>query len=192
MSRELLDKFRRAAAGAVPLEPPPDRTEAAVLVLADPESHGLPLLFLRRADHLRLHAGQIGFPGGSREPEDPDIVATALREAQEEVGVEAGNVEVVGILPPRVTHRSDRWLTPVLGVQRRPFVVRGDGYEVAEWFWVPLLELRRAPHRIEERPAPDGAPREVHFFEAGGRTIWGVTGAIVQDLLDRLERPAPD
>jgi 8-oxo-dGTP pyrophosphatase MutT (NUDIX family) len=187
---QLLDQLRGAVTTpTTTVGPPPGRAEAAVLLLADPGDDGLPLLFVRRADHLRLHAGQIGFPGGSREPGDSDIVATALREAGEEVGVEPDNVEVLGALPARLTRRSDLWLTPVVGLQRHRFAVRGDGYEVAEWFWLPLDTLRRAPHRVEERGAEGGHPGRVHYFEAEGRTIWGVTGGIVSDLLERLGSP---
>jgi 8-oxo-dGTP pyrophosphatase MutT (NUDIX family) len=183
----LVDRFRRAAGTASPSPSPAGEREAAVLVLADPEREGVPLLFVRRADHLRFHAGQFGFPGGSREPSDADVVRTALREAAEEVGVDPAAVEVVGALPPRLTRRSDLWLTPVLALQRRPITVRGDGYEVAEWFWLPLASLRTAPYRVEEMGSEDGKPHRVHFFEIEGRTIWGVTGAIIHDLLERLE-----
>lgn len=188
MTAELVDHLRRALAlprsGAEP--PPAGRREAAVLLLADPAREGAPVLFVRRAAHLRQHAGQIGLPGGSREPADRDVVATALREAGEEVGVEPGNVEVLGSLAPRLTHRSQLWLTPVIGVQLHPFAVRGDGYEVAEWFWVPLAELRRAPHRVERWERYGEPPRDVHHYQAAGRIIWGVTGQILHDLFELL------
>ncbi len=187
-SANLIDALRRAVTrdpDASPA-PPPDKREAAVLLLADPTSEGLPLLFLRRTDHLRFHAGQIGFPGGSREPSDPDIVATALREAREEIGLDPANVEVLGLLPSRLTRRSDLWLTPVIGLRRAPFAIRGDGYEVAEWFWVRITTLRDAPHRVEAMGAAGEQRIPVHFFDAEGRVIWGVTGQIVHDLLERL------
>jgi len=155
-------------------------------MLFDPAEAALPLLFVRRADHLRLHAGQIGLPGGSRETSDQDIVATALRETAEEVGVPPADVEVIGRLPPRLTHRSDLWLTPIAGLQRRPVTPRGDGNEVAEWFRLPLADLVRADHRVEEWDAAGGEKRLVHHYELAGRIIWGVTGAIVHDLLERL------
>jgi 8-oxo-dGTP pyrophosphatase MutT (NUDIX family) len=185
---DLVAALRRAVSPAPeqPAAPPQGKREAAVLLLADPSATGLPLLFVRRTDHLRFHAGQIGFPGGSREPGDADLVATALRESEEEIGLDPANVEVLGFLPPRLTRRSDLWLTPVVGLRREPFAVRGDGYEVAEWFWVPLATLRDAPHRVEEVRTVGEEAQRVHFFDAEGRMIWGVTGQIVADLLDRL------
>lgn len=186
MTAELIDRLRRAVGEPAPDLPPPGKRQAAVLMLFDPASEGLPLLFVQRADHLRLHPGQIGFPGGSREPGDADLTATALREAAEEVGLSPDDVEVVGSLPSRLTRRSDLWLTPVAGLLRGPFRVRGDGYEVADWFWLPLATLVAAPHRVETWAGDAGAERLIHYYEAGGRTIWGVTGGIIHDLLDRL------
>ena len=118
-------------------------------------------------------------------------MATALREADEEVGLDPSCVEILGALPPRLTHRSDLWLTPIAGLQRRPFTVRGDGHEVAEWFWVPLGALLTAPHRTEERTSEGGQHHLVHHYEAEGRTIWGVTGGIVHDLLERPDAWLP-
>jgi 8-oxo-dGTP pyrophosphatase MutT (NUDIX family) len=187
MSGGLTDRLRRAlGAPAAAGPPPPGKREAAVLMLFDPARAGLPLLFVRRADHLRLHAGQIALPGGSREKGDRDAVATALREAGEEVGLDPSDVEIIGALPPRLTNRSDLWLTPVAGLQRRPFTIRGDGHEVAEWFWLPLEGLMTAAHRVEHWGREGSGPRPVHFYELEGRTVWGVTGAIVHDLLERL------
>ena len=189
MTSELLARLRKALAGPAPkAPPPPGKREAAVLMLFDPAREGIPLLFVRRADHLRLHAGQIGLPGGSREHGDRDIVATALREAGEEVGVDPADVEVIGSLPARLTHRSDLRLTPIAALQRRPFEVRGDGFEVAEWFWLPLHNLLAAGHRSEAWTAEPGETRLVHHYEVEGRTIWGVTGGIVHDLLERFGR----
>lgn len=158
-----------------------------MLLLFDSASERLPLLFMLRSSDLRHHAGQIGFPGGSSETSDSDVIATALREAHEEVGVSPDNVEVLGLLPAFITAVSDLWLTPVIGLQRSPWEVQPDRHEVADWFRVDLAELMTAPHqtRTLER---DGAARQVHFYEAGGRTIWGVTGAILHELMRRLGR----
>jgi 8-oxo-dGTP pyrophosphatase MutT (NUDIX family) len=160
---------------------------ASVLLLCDPSKPGVPLLFVLRSPDLREHPGQIAFPGGSAEPDDADVVATALREANEELGIDPENVEVLGLLSPFATVVSDRWLTPVIGLERSPSQLRGDGFEVAEWFRIDIADLLVAPHsvRVLER---DGVRRNVHFYEASQRVIWGVTGGILHELLVLLGR----
>jgi 8-oxo-dGTP pyrophosphatase MutT (NUDIX family) len=185
----LLDRLRAAVAmPTAPLPPPPGgRARASVLLLFDPESARLPLLFMLRSSELRFHAGQIAFPGGTAEDFDGDVVATALREAGEEVGVQPGNVEVIGLLSPLITATSERWLTPVVGLQRNAWEVRSDPYEVAEWFRIGLDELMTAPHTVQQLQR-EGITHAVHFYAAGDRTIWGVSGAILHELLARLGR----
>lgn len=168
-------------------EPPPGHRRAAVLLLFDTSSPGLPLLFMLRSEQLRFHAGQISFPGGTSEASDADDVATALREAREEVGLEPSNVEVIGRLSPFVTAVSERWLTPIVALQRNPWTVRGDDNEVAEWFRIELADLLVAPHTLRAMER-DGRSRMVHFYEVQGRIIWGVTAAIVHELMHCLGR----
>ena len=184
----LLARVREAVTtGAPPPAAPADARPASVLLLLDPALEGMPLLFTLRSPHLRQHAGQIAFPGGSAELGDDDAVTTALREAEEEVGLDPANVEVIGILPPMSTKVSDVWLTPVVGLQRHAFDIITDPVEVAEWFHVDLALLLVAPHslRVLER---DGVRHDVHFYDAGGRVIWGVTAAILHEFLARLGR----
>ncbi|HWF57137.1 MAG TPA: NUDIX domain-containing protein [Candidatus Dormibacteraeota bacterium] len=164
---------------------PPDSRTAAVLLLFDVRDPRLPLLFLERTAHLRHHAGQIGFPGGGGEPGDRTIVATALREAEEEAAVPPAAVEVVGLLPPFLTATSDNWLTPVVGLQHTEFEPRPEPFEVARLFRVDLQSLIDAPHTTRTL-AGQGVVREVHFYEAGGTVIWGVTGAILFELMARV------
>ena len=165
--------------------PPQTRRSAAVLLLFDRSSPGLPLLFLQRTEHLRHHAGQIGFPGGGIEEADDGLVATALREAEEEAGVPAGAVEVIGLLPPLLTATSDNWLTPVVGLQLADVELRPDPFEVARLFRVELQALMEAPHSLHTI-THDGVTRQVHFYDVDGNIIWGVTGAIVAELIARI------
>jgi 8-oxo-dGTP pyrophosphatase MutT (NUDIX family) len=170
-----------------PAQTPRGLRRASVLLIFDPADSGLPLLFVQRSAHLRFHAGQIAFPGGGEEPDDADLVATALREASEEVGLAPTDVDVLGVLSPFATATSERWLTPVVALQRAAWEVRPDGVEVAEWFRIPLRDLLTAAHsvRVMER---EGRTRDVHFYETHGRVIWGVTAAILNELLTRLGR----
>ena len=194
LNRPLLDRLRDAVtvaessdAGAAAVPFASRRRPAAVLLLFDPQSPRLPLLFTLRSSSLREHAGQFGFPGGGREAGEDDPRATALREAHEEVGIAPANVAVIGELPGFMTAVSDRWLTPVVGLQRAPWTVRSDPVEVAEWFVLDLADLLAAPHEVR-RLEHNGVARDVHFYEVGGRVIWGVTGAILHELMGRLGR----
>lgn len=188
LTRPLLDRLRDAVSVTEPqVADISGRRPASVLLLFDPRSPSLPLLFMLRAATLRQHAGQIGFPGGSNEAADRDVIATALREAREEVGLDPANVEVLGVLPPFTTAVSNRWLTPVVGLQRSPWTVVPDMIEVAEWFRVDLAALLEAPHEVR-RVERDGLSRNVHFYQVGERVIWGVTAAILHELMRRLGR----
>jgi 8-oxo-dGTP pyrophosphatase MutT (NUDIX family) len=163
------------------------RKGAAVLLLADPATPGLPLLFMRRTRLVRSHRGQIAFPGGGVEPGDGGPAATALREAKEELGVPPDHVEVLGLLRSVTTATSERHLVPVVALQRAPIQPVPDGFEVADWFRVPITELLTAP--LTSRRVPGGGRDGfVRFYEVGGRVIWGATAAILHDLLTRLGR----
>lgn len=183
----LLGRLRAAVDLAPPPPPPADVRTAAVMLVFDSTSTTLPLLFTLRSPSLRSHASQIAFPGGSVEPQDEDLVATALREAFEEVSLPPGNVELLGFLPSLLTAVSNVWLTPVVGLQRAAWEIRTDPGEVAEWFRIDLATLLRAPHTVRDMPR-DGRSRSVHFYEAEGRVIWGVSAAILHELLRRLGR----
>ncbi|MDQ2959453.1 MAG: CoA pyrophosphatase [Candidatus Dormibacteraeota bacterium] len=165
--------------------PATSRRSAAVLLLFDTREDGLPLLFMQRTDHLRHHAGQIAFPGGGTEPSDGSVADTALREAGEEAGIPATAVEVIGLLPPFLTAMSDNWLTPVVGVHDRPIELRPDTFEVARLFHLDLRALMNAPHTVRTL-THEGRSREVHFYEADGNVVWGVTAAILNELITRI------
>ena len=167
--------------------PTSTRRHAAVLLLFDARDERLPLLFLERTAHLRHHASQIGFPGGGTEPADGDVVVTALREAHEEAGIPPEVVEVVGLLPPFLTATSDNWLTPVVGLHDRDIELRPDSFEVARLFRLDLGALMTAPHTVRTL-THEGHSREVHFYEIDGNVVWGVTAAIVHELISRIER----
>lgn len=148
------------------------------------------LLFIRRAEHERdRHSGEVAFPGGRADPRDPDPVATALREAEEEIGLEPRWVEVLGQMRPFQTVSGYR-VTPVVGLIPWPLVLRLDLTEVAEVFTLPLDWLREPAHRHSRLwPSPQHPQaREVIFFkEREGRRLWGVSAWITVDFLRCLE-----
>lgn len=150
----------------------------------------LTVLLTRRTDHLRDHAGQISFPGGRAEPHDADPAATALREAEEEVGLAPHHVEVIGQLPIYSTVTAFM-VTPVVALVRPEFEVRPDPFEVAEVFEVPLAFLMQPAHH--RRHAFEWAGERREFFSMpwergrpdGGSDryfIWGATAAMLRNL----------
>lgn len=156
-----------------------DIRAAAVLVPLIERAHGITVLFTRRTAHLRSHAGQISFPGGRSEPQDATPAETALRETQEEIGLAASHVEVLGSLPSQYTTRSGFIVTPVVGAVRTPFDLRPDESEVDEIFEVPLAFLLDPANHRQGSIVTDGEVRNFHAIPYGDYFIWGVTAGIL-------------
>jgi 8-oxo-dGTP pyrophosphatase MutT (NUDIX family) len=166
------------------LEPRP----AAVLVPLVVRNDGVHVLLTQRTAHLNDHAGQISFPGGSVEPGDVDAVAAALREAEEEVGLARGSVDVMGALPQYVTATGYR-VTPVVGLIERPFTLALDTFEVSEVFEVPLAWLMNPAHHERRVVALGDIVRTFYAmpYQAARRYfIWGATAAMLRNLYQFL------
>ena len=166
---------------------------AAVLVPLVRRPGGLAVLLTRRTDHLNDHAGQVSFPGGRTDPEDVDAVATALREAREEVGLQADEVEVIGMLPTYTTVTAYE-VTPVVALLDPPRALALDAFEVAEVFEVPLAFLMDPANH--HRHALEVQGRTRHFIsmpwgaDATGEPyfVWGATAAMLRNLYRFLAR----
>lgn len=160
---------------------------AAVLVPLVPRDGGLAVLLTERTAHLTAHAGQIAFPGGRTEPEDGSPVATALREAEEEIGLARGLVEILGTMPRYLTG-SGFEVTPVVGIVDPVHRLAPDPNEVALAFEVPLSFLMDpSHHQVRLYRWDDGAERSFYampWTDADGREhfIWGVTAAMLRNL----------
>ena len=157
---------------------------------------GLTVLLTRRTDHLRDHAGQISFPGGRSEDSDDDAVHTALREAEEEVGLARAHVDVIGSLPVYTTV-TGFIVTPVVALVRPGFQLALDRFEVAEAFEVPLPFLMDPAHHQRHEIEFAGAKRRFLSMPwdgpgADGQLrryfIWGATAAMLRNLYAFLAR----
>lgn len=158
---------------------------AAVLVPVVDRGDGASVILTQRTEALKSHPGQIAFPGGRIDPEDADAEHAALREAHEEIGLDAGHVEIVGRLPDYVSGSGYR-IAPVLSVVRPGFRLTLNPAEVDAAFEVPLAFLMDpANHRRQSRVWND---KERFFYEMpfGDRYIWGVTAGIIRTLYERL------
>jgi 8-oxo-dGTP pyrophosphatase MutT (NUDIX family) len=157
------------------------RTPAAVLVPIVNRDPGLTVLLTLRAPHLTLHSGQVSFPGGRIDPQDASPEAAALREAHEEIGLDAGRVELLGRLPDYLTGTGYR-ITPVVAMLSPPFEWRPDPREVSEIFELPLtVLLDPANHRRDSR---EWQGRARHFFVIPHERhyIWGATAGMLVNL----------
>lgn len=166
----------------------PDGTapkQAAVLVPIVDRPAGPTVLLTRRTAHLSSHAGQISFPGGRAEPHDPSPEATALRETEEEVGIDRELVEVIGRLDiyRTVTNYA---VTPVVGIVRPEFSPSPDPYEVAEVFETPLAFLLDAANHVRHSGWFNGQPRRWWAMPYGDYYIWGATAGMLMNLYERL------
>lgn len=163
----------------------PGLIHAAVLVPLYPEENSLHILLTRRTDTVETHKGQIAFPGGIVDPGDRDRVHTALRETEEELGIDPGAIETIGILDDLATP-TGFCITPVVGVLAARPAMRPNTEEVADVFTVPLsffLEPSHAERSVRETP---GGRREIWTYRYCGREIWGATAAIIRGMTDIL------
>ncbi|MBN1476893.1 CoA pyrophosphatase [Candidatus Sumerlaeota bacterium] len=164
-----------------------DRLVAAVLVPMIWHGEEPHLLFTQRTETVRHHQGQISFPGGHRDPGDPDLIHTALREAHEELGLPPSDVEVLGRLSDYLTRTSIHHLTPIVGhVHRVPgrWVLQED--EVAEAFEVPLTDLLDPSIEGIYEWTWEGRRGTTPAFRWQGRLIWGATAEMLVDFLGLL------
>ena len=154
---------------------------ASVLVPIVNRTPDVTILLTQRTEDMPSHAGQVAFPGGRRQDNDADAVATALRETEEEVGLDRKFVDVIGSYDLYRTGTGYE-ITPVVGIVTPGFTTRADPREVADVFEVPLDHfLDVANHRIDSRMA-QGRERRFYAMPYGQRYIWGATAGMLKNL----------
>jgi 8-oxo-dGTP pyrophosphatase MutT (NUDIX family) len=169
---------KRQAAGKV--------TRAAVLIPLLLQPNGLSVLLTQRTAHLRDHGGQISFPGGRMDPEDAGPNETALRESEEEIGLERERVEIIGQLPEYLTV-SGYSVTPIIGLVKPQAEYVLDEFEVADIFEVPLSFLMDpANHQVRVWQSEQGS-RRFYSMPYEGRFIWGATAGMLRNLYHLLK-----
>ena len=170
--------------------------QAAVLVPLVQHAQGLRVLLTRRTAHLRAHAGQVSFPGGRLEPTDASPAHGALREAAEEIALDAAQVEVIGELPPYLTVTSFE-VKPVVAFVKPPVVVSPDPHEVEDIFEVPLEFLMNPAHHRRHQMQLADRTRQFLSMPWTGKGwsgveqeyfIWGATAAMLRNLYHLLSR----
>jgi 8-oxo-dGTP pyrophosphatase MutT (NUDIX family) len=166
-------------------ENPPRHSAVLVLLYPDPED-GLHLVLTRRAEQLRGHKGQISFPGGRRDPEDPSYEATALRETCEELGICAQEIHLLGRLTSLWIPPSNYHVVPVVGYlpQLPPLIPNPD--EVAEVLELSLEDLLSGANKHTTPMSFRGTEIDVPYYDVAGHIVWGATCMMLSELEQRL------
>lgn len=154
---------------------------AAVLLPLVERADGLQLLLTRRSPHLRHHAGQISFPGGRQDPDDRDLIHTALRETQEELGIAPAQIEIIGTLSPLNTV-SQYEVLPVLGLVAADYQLTLSRDEVAQAFEVPLNHLLDPHHHIALTIPRADHRHTIYWIPWQDHFIWGATASMIRQL----------
>lgn len=166
-------------------ENPPRDSAVLILLYPDPED-GLRLVLTRRAERLRGHKGQISFPGGRRDPEDPSYEATALRETCEELGICSENIRLLGRLTPLWIPPSNYHVVPVVGYLPQLPPLLPNPAEVAEVLVLSLQDLLAGSNKRSMLMSFRGTDIDVPYYDVEGHVVWGATCMMLSELEQRL------
>ena len=160
-------------------------TVAAVLFPLLFKEHELHVLFTKRTQTVKVHKGQISFPGGMHDPHDENLLATALREAQEEIGLKPEDVEILGELDPIATVTTGFQVHTFVGLIPYPYGFKPNGREVAEILTVPLHFLADDHHWSRRSYQAGDQAFEAYFISYDNYRIWGATARILKIFFER-------
>jgi 8-oxo-dGTP pyrophosphatase MutT (NUDIX family) len=167
----------------------PGFRQAAVLLPLYQSEAGPHLVLTKRTELVPTHKGQISFPGGGFEEADGDLLTTALREAQEEVGLRPEDVGIVGALDDTVTVTSRHVVRPFVGIVPHPYPYRLDPFEIERLIHLPISALLCGVPFREETWEREGGPVTVFFYDHDGDTVWGLTARILKQFVETVGSP---
>jgi 8-oxo-dGTP pyrophosphatase MutT (NUDIX family) len=177
----IVDVLRRR--NPVRADRPGFRRAAVLLPLYETEA-GLHLLLVQRTEQVPTHKGQIAFPGGGFEEADGDLLNTALREAEEEIGLRPQEVEILGTLDDTVTVSSRHVVRPYVGFVPPEYPYRLDAFEVERLIHLPVAPLLAGAAFRAETWEREGQPLVVYFYDYEGSTVWGLTARILKQFVE--------
>ena len=167
----------------------PDFRQAAVLLPLYENESGPHLVLTKRTEMVPTHKSQISFPGGGFEEADGDLLATALREAEEEIGLRPKDVEIVGALDDTFAVSSRHVVRPFVGFVPYPYPFHPEPFEIERLIHLPISALLGGAPFREEVWEREGRPLTVFFYEYDGDTIWGLTARILKQFVEAVGTP---
>jgi 8-oxo-dGTP pyrophosphatase MutT (NUDIX family) len=157
---------------------------SAVLLLLFEKEGECHILFTKRSEKVAHHKGEISFPGGTVDPDDTDLLHTALREGAEEIGLDSRHVNILGRLDDILTVTSGFIVTPYVGIIPHPYPFEVNADEIAELIFLPLRALREESQVETSQVTWEGRKIALYDFHVKGYVIWGATARILKQLLD--------
>lgn len=190
---DVLLRLRARLAAHHPRDLPPNPHRRAAVLVPIFVSGGIPCLMLtKRTEDVEHHKGQISFPGGQHEAQDPDLLATAVRETCEEIGIPPGLIEIWGRLDEVETAVSGFAITPFVGFLPSPVAAHPNPAEIEAVVAVPLRLFMDPTNLRVERVMREGQEHELLYYDYPPHVIWGVTARIIQGLVHLLTLDAQD
>lgn len=167
-----------------PLTPSQNAKQSAVLIVLFPQNGCTYTVFIKRPAYNGVHSGQVSFPGGKFEKEDIDLMATALRETHEEVGIRPQEVEVIGKLTPLFISVSNMLVHPYVAIMPQPPTIKIDNHEVEYTIHPSLNDLKNVNNQFSKTILTPGRNIVAPYIAVEGEMIWGATAMIVAELIE--------